>query len=54
MIYFPANTLFKIESIVDAHCERIEDYSNVHRGGDKSAVQNWDTLRMRLASSTTT
>jgi hypothetical protein len=46
--YFPANTLFKVESIVDAKCARIDDYENISRGGDPNVLQNWDTMRMQL------
>jgi hypothetical protein len=46
--FFPPNTLFKIESIVDERCKPIGDYSNVARGGPKSVLQNWDTVRLRL------
>jgi hypothetical protein len=44
---FPANALFKIESIVDARCRRIEDYENLE-GGDKNAWQDSSTVRLRL------
>jgi hypothetical protein len=33
--FFPANELFKIETVADAQCRSIEDYSNATRGGDK-------------------
>jgi hypothetical protein len=46
--FFPANSLFKIESIVDDRCTRIGDYSNVARGGDRNVLQNSDTVRFRI------
>ncbi len=46
--FFPANTLFKIESIVDARCARVEGHANVSRGGDPNVLQNWDTVRFQL------
>ncbi len=49
--FHPSNLLFKIESIVDGRCNRVEDYSNVTRGGDRNVLQNWDTVRFSLARS---
>ena len=43
--------LFKIDSIVDARCRRIEDYANVTRGCDRNLLHNWDTVRFPLAGS---
>jgi len=48
--YFPANEIFKIESVVDERCKTVEEYSNIARGGDKHVLQNYDTLRVRLGS----
>ncbi len=45
---FPTSEIFKIESIVDEQCERIEEYSNTSRGGDKHVLQNYDSLRIGL------
>ena len=45
--FFPANRLFKIESIVDAQCKPIEDYRNLE-GGDKHSVALDSTARLRL------
>lgn len=46
--FFPTSEIFKIEAIVDERCERIEEYSNTSRGGDKNVLQNYDTLRINL------
>lgn len=46
--FYPANALFKIESIVDAQCTPVEDYSNISRGGDKHVLQNHDTVRFQV------
>ncbi|NIR52379.1 hypothetical protein GWO43_27455 [candidate division KSB1 bacterium] len=45
------NKIFKIESIVDAQCGPIENYSNTSRGGDKHVLQNWDTVEMQIGDS---
>ena len=47
--YLPANALFRIESVVDADCRRVEDYVNAARGGDKDTLQDSDTVRLPLA-----
>ena len=46
----PSNSLFKIETVVDAACRATEDYANVSRGGDKHTLQNWDSLKMHLGN----
>ena len=46
--FFPENRLFKIASIVDARCRRVEDYDNPVRS-DKNVLQDSDTVRLRLA-----
>jgi len=46
--FLPTNLIFKVESVVDARCKLIEDYSNITRGGDKNLLQNYDSLRLRL------
>lgn len=45
---FPENNLFKIDTIIDASCRPVEQYANASRGGDKSIIQNWDTLQMTI------
>lgn len=45
--YFPANVLFKIESIVDAHCRPVEDYLS-GSGGDKHVWQDSTRVNIRL------
>ena len=46
--FFPDSELFKIERVVDARCAAVEPVENVDRGGDPRALQNWDTVRLRL------
>jgi hypothetical protein len=41
--FFPANRFFKIESIVDAQCKPIEDYTNLE-GGDKHVAGDSSTV----------
>ncbi|MCA1704203.1 MAG: hypothetical protein LC808_13430 [Actinobacteria bacterium] len=48
LAFFPANELFKVESVVDERCETVEGYENASRGGDKHLLQNSDTVRLRL------
>ena len=45
-----ASVLFKIESAVDAECRTVTELENLSRGGDPRALQNWDTLRLRLGA----
>lgn len=45
--FFPENTFFKIESVVDARCRSVEDYEN-RLGGDKRVWQDSSTVRVRL------
>jgi hypothetical protein len=45
--FFPENTLFKIESIVDAHCRPVEDYLS-QSGGDKHVWEDSDAVSIRL------
>lgn len=47
----PSNYLFKIDAVVDSMCQRVEGFSNASRGGDKHVLQNWDSLRMTLGTS---
>ncbi len=48
----PANSIFKVETVVDAACRPLEDYLNASRGGDKHVLQNWDSLKLRLGNQT--
>jgi len=45
---FASDNLFKVDAIIDANCQPIEQYANVSRGGDKNVFQNWDTLQMTM------
>ncbi|MEX0623680.1 MAG: hypothetical protein WD251_07220, partial [Saccharospirillum sp.] len=51
---FPTDDLFRIDTIIDANCQPIEQFSNASRGGDKNILQNWDTLQMTLNNSSYT
>jgi len=44
-IFFENNALFKIVSVVDASCQPVE-YKNATRGGQRDALENWDTLEV--------
>jgi hypothetical protein len=47
--FYPnSGEIFKIEKIVDKNCQKIEDYSNIVRGGDKNVLQNFDTVQMQF------
>ena len=48
--FFPAgNGLFKIETVVDAGCRSVEDFTNDTRpGSPKRELQNFDALRVRF------
>ncbi len=46
--FVKANQFFRIESVVDSRCEKIEGYLNASRGGDKNVLQQWDTLQLTL------
>ncbi len=41
---------FKIDSVVDSNCNKIEEYSNQTRGGDRTLLQNWDSLQMQFGN----
>ena len=45
--FFPANTFFKIESVVDERCSPVEDYEN-RIGGDKHNWRDASDVRIRL------
>ncbi len=46
--FYSNGQIFKVDSVVDAGCADIQDFSNATRGGDKNNLQNADTLQMRL------
>ena len=46
--FIPDSSIFRIEAVVGASCEVIENYANEGRGGDKRVLQNWDTLQVQL------
>jgi hypothetical protein len=48
--YIPANSLFKIQRVVDAGCNPVDPVENVSRGGDPRTLQNWDTVQLRFDS----
>lgn len=45
---FYESGLFKVESVVNAACQPVQELRNTSRGGDPRELQNWDTIRMRL------
>ncbi len=47
-LFFPGNNLFKIAKFVDGRGKAVTEYKNETRGGDKNALQDWDTLVFRL------
>ena len=44
---FPDSQIFKIDSIVDPNCQRIETFTS-DSGGDKYVLQNWGTLTINI------
>jgi len=52
--FIPGSNVFKIETVVDAQCQAMENYANASRGGDKRVLQNWESLQMRLGAQTYT
>ena len=42
--------IFKIDSIVDSQCQRIEDFVNATRDGDKHVMQNYDNLEIQIGN----
>jgi hypothetical protein len=51
-LFLSNGQLFKVDTVVDANCQKTEDYSNETRGGDKNVLQNFDSLQMRLGNTT--
>ena len=45
--FHPESAIFKIESIVDAHCRPVEDYLS-QSGGDKHVWADSDSVSVRL------
>jgi len=50
--FFLNGEIFKIESIVDATCGQVKEYSIEGRPGEKRTLQNWDTLQITFGSRT--
>jgi hypothetical protein len=47
--FFPEGELFKIQSVVDPKCDRVEAFENATRPGSaKTMLQNHDALRVRF------
>ena len=51
-IFFPSNDLFRIESVVDSECRRIEAYENTLRGADKNSIHNFGGVFISLGRQT--
>ena len=47
-LFISNNQIFKIEKVVDSTCQKIEEYSNIDRGGDKNVYQNFDSVQMQF------
>ncbi|MEV7520502.1 hypothetical protein [Streptomyces sp. NPDC091371] len=55
MRFLPSGQIFQVVSVTDARCAPVEDFVNeIRPAGDKRVLQNWDTLRIRLADRTYT
>lgn len=52
-LFFAESELFKLTSVVDADCQLLADYSNVH-GGDQNAIENSGWLNLPLQEGTFT
>jgi hypothetical protein len=50
--FFAGSDVFKIDRVVDADCRPVEAYRNSSRGGDKSVLQNWDSVETTLGGAT--
>jgi hypothetical protein len=48
--YFSNGSMFKIGSIIDSQCQRIEDFVNATRGGDKHVLQNYDNVEIQIGN----
>jgi hypothetical protein len=48
LLPFPKDGLFKVQDVVDARNQPVEEYSNSIRGGPKNVLQNWDVLHIRF------
>lgn len=48
--FYSNGPIFKIDSIVDSQCQRIEDFINATRGGDKHVMQNYDNLEIQIGN----
>jgi hypothetical protein len=45
---FSGGEIFRLGEIVDATCHQVEEYSVEGRPGEKSVLQNWDTVQIPL------
>jgi|SRR6266508_2961880 len=50
--FYSNGSMFKIHSIVNSHCQPLEDFANVSRGGDKHVLQNYDDLQIQFGNAT--
>lgn len=48
-LLFTDSNLFKIISVINSQCQSVAEYSNATRGGDRDAIQNYDTLKIQLS-----
>jgi len=46
--FFAGSDVFKVASIIDNKCQKIESFSNASRRSNKSTLQNWDTLEVKI------
>ena len=46
--WHPGNGIFRVESVIDATCRRVENYANIVDRGQKDVMQDADTLRIGL------
>lgn len=53
MNLYPENEQFKVISIVDKNCNKIETFfNNTHKDGRKYLLQNWETLNINIDKKT--
>jgi hypothetical protein len=48
--FFAGSSLFKISRVIDAGCHPVTAFRNSSRGGDKTVLQNWDSVEMTLGA----
>jgi hypothetical protein len=44
--FISGGNVFKVETVVDARCQAIENYANLSPDGNKRVLQNWDRLQI--------